>query len=60
MPNIGIPEVIIAMLLIFLPVLAARRFPIPEKVFPNGALIAVGVILLVLLFNYATTFRTVH
>jgi len=58
--DIGIPEIVIALLLIGLPVWLARRVPISEKVFPNYMVIAVALLVLVWLYNWTTTFRTVH
>ena len=56
--NIGIPEIVLLLLLIGLPVWLARRFPITKKVFPNYMVIAVAVVV-VLLYNWWTAFRAV-
>ena len=58
--NIGIPEIVVALLLIGLPVWLARRFPVSEKVFPNYMVIAVAVLFLVYLYNWLTPLRAVH
>jgi hypothetical protein len=58
--TVGIPEIVLVLLLIGLPVWLARRFPISEKVFPNYMVIAVAVLFLVFLYNWTTTFRAAN
>ena len=60
MPYFEMPELVVAILLIGLPVWMARRVPIPEKVFPNYMVIGGAVLFLVYLYNWTTTFRPVH
>jgi hypothetical protein len=57
--NIGIPELLFVLVFIVLPLWAVRRFPVSKGVF-KVALVAFGVIVALLAYNWMTTFRTVE
>ena len=61
MGNIGIPEIVLALLLIGVPVWALRRFPIPQKRVARYALFfGLTALVAVLVYNWAMPFRVMN
>ena len=57
--NVGLPELLFVLIVIVLPLWAIRRFPVPtNRAARYVLLLTIALLIAVLAFNYATTFRT--
>ena len=58
--SIGLPDVLFALIIVGIPIWAARKFGVSKGIFTFALTCALAMLVAALVFNWATTFHAVN